>query len=147
MKLNEAGLNIIKHYEGYSSSVYCCPAGRWTIGWGSTWDNKGRPIKKTQEDISQDYAEKLLLREIRHTDHAIDKLVTAELNENMYSALTSFIYNVGSGNFQRSTLRMKLNRGDYQGAADELPKWRKAGGRVLKGLVRRRKSERDLFLL
>ena len=147
MKLNEAGLNIIKHYEGYSSSVYCCPAGRWTIGWGSTWDNKGRPINKAQADISQDYAEKLLLREIRHTDHAIAKLVTAELNENMYSALTSFIYNVGSGNFQRSTLRMKLNRGDYQGAADELPKWRKAGGRVLKGLVRRRKSERDLFLL
>lgn len=147
MRVNEAGLNIIKHYEGYSSSVYCCPAGRYTIGWGSTWDDKGKAIQKTQSDISESYAEKLLLREIRHTDHAIAKLVTAELTENMYSSLTSFIYNVGSGNFQRSTLRMKLNRGWYEDAADELPKWRKAGGRVLRGLVRRRKSERDLFLL
>jgi len=147
MRINEAGLNLIKHYEGYSSSVYCCPAGRWTVGFGSTWDSKGNPITKEQPDISEEYGELLLLRELRHTDHAIDKLVTAELSENMYSSLNSFIYNVGSGNFQRSTLRMKLNRGWYEASADEFPKWRKAGGRVLKGLVRRRKSERELFLL
>ena len=63
----------------------------------------------------------------------------------MYSALCSFIFNVGSGNFQRSTMRMKLNRGDYYGASAEFPKWRKAGGRILKGLVKRRIVERELF--
>jgi lysozyme len=146
MKINEAGLDIIKHYEGYSSSVYRCPAGRWTIGFGSTWDDKGKPVTKDQPDISEEYGERLLLRELRHTDRAIDRLVTAELTENMYSSLSSFIYNVGSGNFQRSTLRMKLNRGLYDSSADEFPKWRKAGGRILAGLVRRRVSERELFL-
>jgi len=132
VKINDAGLEIIKHYEGYSSSVYRCPASRLTIGWGSTWDHNGDPIREDQPDIDEEYAEKLLLREIHHTEHAI---------------LTSFIYNVGSGNFQSSTLRMKLNRGNYYGAADEFPKWRRGGGRILRGLVRRRKSERDLFLL
>ena len=63
----------------------------------------------------------------------------------MFSSLCSFVYNVGSGNFQKSTLRMKLERKEYESAAEEFPKWRKAGGRVLPGLVRRRKSERELF--
>tara|TARA_R110000765_G_scaffold132861_1_gene231488 strand:+ start:152 stop:598 length:447 start_codon:yes stop_codon:yes gene_type:complete len=146
MKINEAGLDIIKHYEGYSSSVYRCPAGRWTIGFGSTWDDKGKPITKDQPDISEEYGERLLLRELKHTDRALAHMVTAELNENMYSSLSSFVYNVGSGNFQRSTLRMKLNRGLHDSAADEFPKWRKAGGKILAGLVRRRASERELFL-
>ena len=64
----------------------------------------------------------------------------------MYSSLASIIYNIGSGNFQRSTLRMKLNRGWYEDAANEFPKWRRAGGRILKGLVKRRAKERELFL-
>ena len=64
----------------------------------------------------------------------------------MFSATASLVYNIGTGNFQRSTLRMKLNRGYYEDAADEFPKWRKAGGRILKGLVRRRARERQLFL-
>jgi|TARA_R110000824_G_scaffold78516_6_gene198136 lysozyme len=146
MKINEDGLDIIKHYEGYSSSVYLCPAARFTIGWGSTWDHNGNPIKKDQPDISKGYAHRLLVRELRHVEHAISRLVSAELTENMYSATSSLVYNIGSGNFQSSTLRMKLNRGNYEGAADEFPKWRKAGGRILAGLVRRRQSERDLFL-
>jgi len=147
VKINDAGLEIIKHYEGYSSSVYRCPASRLTIGWGSTWDHNGDPIREDQPDIDEEYAEKLLLREIHHTEHAIARLVKVGMTANSYSSLTSFIYNVGSGNFQSSTLRMKLNRGNYYGAADEFPKWRRGGGRILRGLVRRRKSERDLFLL
>jgi lysozyme len=83
---------------------------------------------------------------VRHSEKAIRKLVKTELTENMFSSLCSFIYNVGSGNFQRSTMRMKLNRGQHEEAADEFKKWRKAGGRVSKGLVRRRKQERELFL-
>ena len=73
-------------------------------------------------------------------------LIKRALTENQYSALTSFTFNVGAGALQRSTLRMKLNRSEYQGAADEFPKWRIAGGRILAGLVRRRAAERTLYL-
>lgn len=146
MKINEAGLDIIKYYEGWSSRPYKCPAGIATIGYGSTWDIDGQKVDMRHKKITKDHGEALLLRELRHVDHAIRKLVTAELTANMYSSLASIIYNIGSGNFQRSTLRMKLNRGWYEDAANEFPKWRRAGGRILKGLVKRRAKERELFL-
>ena len=145
MKINSEGLNIIKHFEGFSPSVYLCPANRWTIGYGSTWDKNRKSITKTHPDITEKEGEVLLRQELDHCYYAISKLVDAEITENMHSALCSFIFNVGSGNFQRSTMRMKLNRGDYHGASAEFPKWRKAGGRILKGLVRRRTMERELF--
>ena len=145
MVINQEGLDIIKSFEGYSSSVYLCPANRWTIGYGSTWDMNCKSITKDQPPITEEEGENLLRRELTHCYHAIGKLVTAEIDENMFSALCSFIFNVGSGNFQSSTMRMKLNRGEYLGASDEFPKWRKAGGRILKGLVRRRGVERELF--
>lgn len=144
--MNEAGMDIIKTFEGWSSSVYQCSAGRWTIGWGSTWDHKGNPITSKQSDIDKEYGTVLLRREVSHVEKAIRRLITAELTENMFSALGSFAYNVGTGNLQRSTLRMKLNRGQYEDAADEFPKWRRAGGQVLRGLIRRRKKEKELFL-
>ena len=144
--INEAGLGIIKPLEGWSASVYKCPAGRFTVGWGSTWDNRGRPITADQADINEKYGTTLLRRELRHVESAIRRLIKTELTDNMFSALGSFAYNVGTGNLQRSTLRMKLNRGQYEGAADEFPKWRRAGGRILSGLVRRRKAEMGLFL-
>ena len=145
MKINSEGLNIIKHFEGFSPSVYLCPANRWTIGYGSTWDKNRKSVTKAHPDITEEEGEVLLRQELDHCYYAISKLVDAEITENMHSALCSFIFNVGSGNFQRSTMRMKLNRGDYYGASAEFPKWRKAGGKILKGLVRRRTMERDLF--
>lgn len=144
--MNEAGMDIVKTFEGWSSSVYQCSAGRWTVGWGSTWDHRGNPITSEQSDITEEYGTTLLRREVSHVEKAIRRLISAELTENMFSALCSFTYNVGTGNLQRSTLRMKLNRGQYEDAADEFPKWRRAGGRVLRGLVRRRKREKELFL-
>ena len=147
LHINEAGMDLIKHYEGWRSSVYLCSASRCTIGWGSTWDVNGDAITLDHADITKEQGEYLLLREVRHSEEAIKKIVKADLTENMFSSLCSFIYNVGSGNFQKSTMRMKLNRGFYEDAADEFPKWRRAGGRIVKGLVRRRKQERELFLL
>jgi len=144
--INEAGLGIIKRFEGWSSSAYKCPAGRWTIGYGATWDIKGNAVTRSHPDITEVQGDALLRREIHHVEAAISRLITAELTDNMFSSIASWSFNVGTGNLQRSTLRMKLNRGDYEGAADELPKWRRAGGRVLKGLVVRRKYERALFL-
>jgi lysozyme len=146
MKINTAGLDIIKYYEGWSSTVYKCPAGVGTIGYGSTWDMNGKRITMDHKKITKDYGEQLLLRELRHINYAMKKLIKAELTENMYSSLASLTYNIGSGNLQHSTLRMKLNKGLYEVAADEFLKWRKAGGKVLKGLVRRRAREQELFL-
>ena len=67
-------------------------------------------------------------------------------NQGHLDALTSFSFNVGLGNLQKSTIRMKYNRGDYEGAAEGFLDWTKAGGKVLPGLVKRRNDERALFL-
>ena len=83
---------------------------------------------------------------MHHIEGAIRRLIKTPLTINQFSALCSWGFNVGSGNVQSSSLRILLNRGDVEGAADEFPKWRKAGGRVLSGLVRRRVAERALFL-
>ena len=82
--VNEAGLDIIKSFEGWSASVYRCPAGRYTVGWGSTWDHKGNPITAKQHDITEDYGTTLLKRELRHVESAIRKLIKADLNENIF---------------------------------------------------------------
>lgn len=143
--INEAGLGIIKSFEGWSSSPYKCPADRWTIGWGSTWDIDGNAVTADHPDIDEEHGTALLRRELRHVEPAIRRLIKVPLNENQFSAICSWAFNVGTGNMQNSTLRMKLNRGDYEGASAEFPKWRRAGGRILKGLVRRRAAERALF--
>lgn len=146
MKINKAGLEIIKSFEGWSSDPYLCPANRWTIAYGSTWDIRGRPITADHPRITKDQGEALLRKEVHHIENAVKRLIKTPLTVNQFSAICSWGFNVGSGNVQNSTLRMKLNRGDVEGAADEFPKWRKAGGRVLAGLVRRRVAERALFL-
>ena len=130
--VNEAGLGIIKSFEGWASSAYCCPANRWTIGWGATWDIDGNPVTANHPDIDETSGTALLRRELRHVESAINRLVKVPLNENQFSSLCSFVYNLGSGNFQSSTLRAKLNREEYEGAALEFPKWRRAGGKILK---------------
>ena len=147
MKINDAGLYIIKKYEGFRPSVYTCPAGRYTIGYGSTWDRIGDPITPEHPDITIEDAERLLRQEVAHVETALKRLVKVGITENMFSALASFVYNVGSGAFQRSTMRMKLNRKNYEGCVKEFPRWRMGGGKVLPGLVKRRKEEVSLFLL
>ena len=148
MKINEKGLEIVKHYEGCSLAVYRCPSGIPTIGYGSCYDPGGNRITMDYQNITTDEAEKFLVYGLRTSENAVARLVTAPLNANQFSSLVSFCYNIGASNFQASTLRMKLNRLDYLGAAGEFWKWRRGGGdgRILKGLVFRRASERQLFL-
>lgn len=145
-RTNVAGLSIIKAFEGFRAAPYRDPVGIPTIGWGSTWGLNGKRVTMAHKKISQADGEALLVRQIRHVEKSIRRLVRVALTENEFSALVSFTHNLGSGNLQRSTLRMKLNREDYRGAADEFPKWRLAGGRILAGLVRRRRAERALFI-
>jgi lysozyme len=147
MKTGQAGIELIKRFEGFSSTPYLCPADVPTIGYGNTRRFDGSRVAMDDEPISEADGEALLAHELLSFERSVDKLITAELTQVMFDALVSFTYNLGSGNLQSSTLRMKLNRGHYEGAADEFPKWRKAGGRVLQGLVRRRIAERKLFLM
>ncbi len=144
--INSDGLFIIKKWEGWRSQCYRCSAGRWTIGWGSTWDINGDPITSTFGDITKKEGEALLRREMRHVEGAIERLIPNEITDNMHGALCSFAYNLGTGALQRSTLRQCVLRGAYEDAADQFLRWVRAGGRVLRGLQRRRAEERELFL-
>ena len=146
MQCNEAGLRIIKHFEGFHSKPYLCPAGVPTIGYGSTRGANGKRIRTNSAAITEEEGQALLQRDVKSAENSVKRLITAELNENELSALCSFVYNLGSGRLQSSTLRAKLNRGDYEGAALELHKWRRAGGKILRGLVLRREMEVKLFL-
>jgi lysozyme len=142
----KAATEIIKYFEGFSPVIYRCPSNFDTFGYGSLVSTY--PDVKTP--ISREEAEDYLLKDMRKFERGIRRLITVPLSENQMAALISFTYNLGLGALQRSTLRMKLNRGDYDGAADEFLKWDKArvGGvmRALAGLTRRRVAERNMFL-
>jgi lysozyme len=146
MNCNALGIKIIKAFEGFRASPYLCAAGVITVGYGSTRGFDNRPISMDMELLTKEDGLFLLRRDLAKSERAVDRLIKVELSTNEFSSLCSFCYNVGSGNLQMSTLRSKLNRGDRDGAADEFPKWRRASGRILAGLVRRREIERQLFL-
>jgi len=143
--INASGLSIIRRFEGLRLEPYLCPAGIPSIGYGATRIG-GRKVTLKTKPISEARADQLLGEQVRTFEQAVGRLISSPLTWDEFSALVSFTYNVGAGALQRSTLRQKLNRGDYQGAGNELPKWRMGGGRVLLGLVRRRAEERSLFL-
>lgn len=164
--VNEAGIEVVKSFEGLEdgdpSTVnldpYVCPAGVWTIGWGHAIFYNGDLLRINNPDskeiasslypggITKEEATELLQSDLVKTALQVEKAVTAPLTDNQFGALVSFTYNVGIGNLKASTLLKKLNSGDYIGAADEFPKWRRANGIVLNGLVKRRAAERNLFL-
>ena len=131
---------IVKACEGLRLHKYLCPANVWTIGYGHTGHIPKSPITESEAD-------KLLDDDLAKVEIQMARCVNKELNINQKGALVSLIFNIGIGNFMASTLRMKLNRGDFIGAANEFPKWRKGGGKVLPGLVKRRALEQELFLL
>ena len=144
--INERGIEMVKSFEGLALRPDVCAGGVNSVGYGATRSSTGGPIDLDMEPITEAEAEALLIRDLESSEGWVSRLIKTALTENQYSALTSFTFNVGAGALQRSTLRMKLNRSEYQGAADEFPKWRIAGGRILAGLVRRRAAERALFL-
>jgi len=153
MRTNEHGITIIKKYEGLVDGdpetpgfdPYICPAGYPTIGWGNTFDKNGDRVTMEHPPISLEEAEGLFAQEVEKVERQLTGLIRVSVNDNQFSALVSFVYNLGSGRFSGSTLRQRLNRGDYEGAANEFWKWRRAGGVILRGLVLRRASEAALF--
>lgn len=134
-------VELIKESEGLRLKAYLpTPNDVYTIGYGHT---------KTAEKgmvITLAGAEALLLHDLQWVETAIDTYVQVPLNQNQYDALTSFIYNIGGTAFRKSTLLKKLNQKDYNGAANELLRWDKQKGKVLRGLTKRRQLEKDLFL-
>ena len=114
--------------------------------YGATVGSDGGPIDLDMEPITEAEAEALLIRDLESSEGWVSRLIKTALTENQFTALTSFTFNVGCSALMRSTLRMKLNRSEYQGAADEFPKWKFANKRILAGLIRRRAAERSLFL-
>lgn len=113
----------------------------WTIGWGAT----GAGIVEGTV-WTKDHADSRLTLDLNARADIVDRLVKVVLTPAKKAALVDFVYNLGEGNFESSTLLKRLNAGDYQAAADEFPKWNLAHGNVMPGLVRRRARERDLFL-
>jgi len=154
VRITPEGIALIKRFEGLGDGKpgtpmlepYLDPIGVPTIGYGCIYGMDRKRVTMDHPPISEAAAEGLLLREVKLTERAVELLIPVQLSSNQFSALVSFTYNVGSGNLQASTLRQKLNRGDYDGAAGEFPKWRLAGGRILRGLVIRRDAEMSLFL-
>lgn len=140
------GLLLIKSFEGLYLTAYRCPAGVWTIGYGHTGLRHGDGSVRAGRVISKDEAELLLRIDMDYFEGKVVSLVKVPLNADQFAALVSFAFNVGEGELKGSTLLRKLNAGDYTGAADQFLRWDKANGKTLRGLTRRRRSERKLFL-
>ena len=142
---SQTGINLISSFEDLELKAYLFPAGVWTIGNGTTIYPNGVKVKKG-DVCSLDQAKAYFAHDLKRFEASVNNLVKVPLSQNQFDALVSLVYNIGSGNFASSTLLKKLNAKDYAGAADQFPRWNKAGGKVLNGLIRRRDAERALFL-
>jgi len=144
--VSDAGLDLVRTFEGLRTEAYRCPAGVWTIGYGHTGD-----VQPGQR-ISAEQAEQILRDDLAACGDQVDELVGVQLTDCQFAALVSFVFNAGAGALRGSTLRRRLNGGDYDCVPTELAKWVKAtdprtGQKVsLPGLVRRRAAEGELWL-
>ncbi len=146
-QINEAGLHLIEEFEGLARQLpdgriaaYRDAVGVPTIGYGHTHG------VYMGEVVTREQAQEFLKEDLRQAEAAVTQLVKVPLNDNQFAALVSFVFNLGAGALSHSTLLRELNAKNYQGAANQFLLWTHAGGRVLPGLVRRRRAERQLFL-
>ena len=144
--MNDAGIKLVKDFEGCKLTAYLCPAGVPTIGYGHT----GPDVSASdvgQLTITQEQADQMLLEDLYVVEARLKRNLLIEPNANELGAMVSLAYNIGMGNLKSSTLLRLWNAGaDKAQVAGEFPRWNKAGGRVLPGLIARRAAERDLFL-
>lgn len=155
--ISKKAMEMIKHHEGVRFKPYRCPAQLWTIGVGHVlYPEQGKlkmedrlqyPLRpEDNRTFSKEEVDEILAHDLRRFVAGVSRYCPSGLNQGRLDALVSFAFNVGLGTLQRSTLRQKHNRGDYDGAAEEFLKFTKAGGKVLKGLVNRRNDERALYM-
>lgn len=138
-RINEAGLKLIKSFEGLSLKAYLCPAKVWTIGYGSTG-----PHVSAGKIITEAEAEELLREDLERFEAAVAK-AAPDATDNQFAAMVSLAFNVGEAGVLKSTVMRKHLAGDHVGAASAFAMWNKAGGRVLPGLTRRRAAEAQLY--
>ena len=158
MKVSDAAIRMIKHHEGVRLRPYRCPALLWSVGIGHVIDPAHIAVKYEERrnlqipagwdrTLTMDEVDSILSQDLGRFERGVARLCPASANsQGIFDALVSFSFNMGLGNLQRSGLRMKTNRGEFQDAAEEFMKWTKAAGRVLPGLVKRRQDERAMYL-
>jgi len=142
MIINDTGLDLIKKFEGFESRPYECPGGVMTIGYGHTIKDD----EEFNEPITKEEASKLLEKDVEIAEDIVNRYVKKRLTRNQFSALVSFAYNIGEGNFRSSTLLKYVNKDKDLAAACEFIRWRYANKVVLAGLVKRRLEEAMLYL-
>lgn len=158
MKVSDNALKVIMHHEGVRLKPYRCPARLWTIGVGHVIDPSHTKVpfdERIYIEIPDGWNRKLSMGEVnailaadlQRFERGVLRYCPSGLTQGRFDALVSFAFNLGLGTLQRSTLRQKHNRCDYDGAADEFLKYTKSSGKVLKGLVARRKDERAMYLM
>ncbi|WP_440493260.1 lysozyme [Serratia sarumanii] len=143
MKTSAKGREFIKGFEQLRLKAYPDPGTGgepWTIGWGHT---KG---VKQGDRITQEQAEQFLSDDLAVFELTVNSAIKRPMTQNQFDAMVSLAFNIGGSAFAGSTLVKKFNAGDAKGAADEFPKWKNSGGKVMPGLVKRRAAEREVFL-
>ena len=156
MKVSQKCIEQIKKDEGVRNRPYQCPALLWTVGVGHVIDpnhakvpladRKQLPIPAGWDRVlSADEIDEILRKDLNRFETGVLRLIKVPLTQGQFDALVSFSFNVGLGNLQNSTLRMKVNRSEFEAAAEQFLVWTKAGGKVLPGLVKRRTHEKEMF--
>lgn len=157
MKVSKELIELVKHHEGVRFRPYRCPALLWTVGVGHVIDpahigvkideRKSLPIPDGWDrQLTPAEVDAILAADLSTFERGVLRLCPTGLTQSRFDSLVSFSFNVGLGNLQRSTIRQKHNRGDFEGAAEAFMQWTKAGGKELPGLVKRRKDEMALYL-
>ena len=143
MQTSERGIALIKKHEGLRLTAYLCPAGVWTIGYGHTTNPRVLPGMC----ITEEEAQRLLIEDLRRFERAVYGSVTAPINQNQFDAFVSLAFNIGAGAFRSSTALKRHNAGEEPSqVADAILWWKKGGGKVLQGLVKRRADEAALYM-
>ena len=141
MRISDAGLALIKRFEGFSTDVYVCSGGKKTIGYGHVIGED----EKITIPLPKDEAEEVLREDCRIAEAAVLRQIRAPLTQSQFDALVSWVFNLGEGRMQASTLRRVINRGSHREAPREIRRWVYAGGRKMAGLARRREAEAALY--
>lgn len=145
MKTSQVGIDLISSFEDTKLQAYDDGVGVWTIGIGTTVYPNGVKVKKG-DTCTLEQAKTYFSHDLNRFENTVNELVKVAISQNQFDALVSLTYNIGQTAFSKSTLLKKLNAKDYAGAADQFLVWIRGGGKVLKGLERRRAAERALFL-
>ena len=147
MRVSDEGIKLIKHFEGVHKKPYICPAGYWTVGVGHLISRDAKLPFEWFRILSPGEIDDLLRKDLRRFELGVLRLLgTVQPNQSEFDALVSFSFNLGLGCFQRSTVRSAFIRGDKKRSGEVLLKYRRAGGKILQGLVRRRQAELALLM-